>query len=299
MAARRSLRTWMIMMVVITSTLILFACTLGQQSVKPTPTVTLTVTPALTATTAPTATATLSPGERARALAEAGVSSNDEWTPYTEIINDVEMALVPAGCFMMGSEDGDADESPVHEVCFEEPFWIDLTEVTNGQYGSEGRFSGADRPRETITWTDSLAHCESRGARLPTEAEWEYAARGPDALVYPWGNTFIGDNVVFSDNSGGQTAEVGSRPGGVSWVGALDLSGNVWEWVNDWYDAGYYDTLVDGVVNPQGADSGSYRVLRGGSWNVNNSTVLRGAFRNGLYPTESDFSLGFRCALSY
>ncbi len=262
------------------------------------PEATATNQPTPTQTAEPTATATLSPGERARALAEAGVSSNDDWTSYTEVINGVEMALVPAGCFMMGSTEY-SDEQPVHEVCFEEPFWIDLTEVTNGQFYDDPGMDFAERPRISVNWNTSLAHCESRGARLPTEAEWEYAARGPDALIYPWGNTFIGDNVVYSSNSGSQTADVGSRPGGASWVGALDLSGNVWEWVNDWYDADYYDTLADGVVNPQGPGTGSSRVLRGGSWNYDPSTYFRGAFRNWFVPSLSVNYYGFRCALSY
>jgi len=149
------------------------------------------------------------------------VTANDQWTPMIEEFDGVEMALVPVGCFMMGSsQDVESDEGPIHEQCFGEPFWIDVTEVTNAKYGSEGSFSGADRPRESVGWLEAEAYCESRGARLPTEAEWEYAARGPDGLVYAWGNGFIGDNVVYDGNSGGQTADVGSRPDGVSWVGA-------------------------------------------------------------------------------
>jgi formylglycine-generating enzyme required for sulfatase activity len=106
------------------------------------------------------------------------------------------MALVPAGCFPMGSNDGDFDEQPVHQICFDTPFWIDVTEVTNGQFAAlsgqaerSSNWTDADRPRETVTWVEADAFCRLRGARLPTEAEWEYAAREPDGLVYPWGNT--------------------------------------------------------------------------------------------------------------
>jgi formylglycine-generating enzyme required for sulfatase activity len=241
--------------------------------------------------------------QRARQLAEAGVTRNADWIPYIEEQNGVEMALIPAGCFPMGSASGEGDEESVHEVCFDEPFWIDVYEVTNERFGSVGcadESSEPEQPRNCVSWTDALAHCEARGrgARLPTEAEWEYAARGPDGLVYPWGNDFVAGNVVYDGNSGGQTANVGSRLGGVSWVGALDLSGNVWEWVNDWYDAGYYSTLADGVVNPQGPGSGDARVLRGGSWG-DYAYHLRADDRYGNNPGYGDNSYGFRCALSY
>jgi serine/threonine-protein kinase len=205
----------------------------------------------------------------------------------------VEIALVPAGCFMMGREDGSDNEQPVHEVCFDEPFWIDIYEVTNAQYGSSGEWEGDNRPRERVSWHDAVAHCESRGARLPTEAEWEYAARGPDGLVYPWGDSFIRDNVVYSGNSHRQTAAVGSRPDGASWVGALDMGGNVWEWVADWY--GTYPS--EAQVNPGGPSSGSERVLRGGSW-LNYPDSLRGDQRVRLNPDFTYDDDGFRCALS-
>ncbi len=229
------------------------------------------------------------------------VTRNADWEPVIEEKNGVQMALVPVGCFQMGSEDGDSDELPVHEVCFEEPFWIDVYEVTNQQFGSigcESYSSEPDQPRNCVNRTDSAAYCEARGTRLPTEAEWEYAARGPDELIYPWGNTFEADNVVYEENDPGGTAPVGSKPGGVSWVGAFDLSGNVWEWVNDWYDSGYYGTLADGVINPQGPNTGNARVLRGGSWDSHTNSV-RAANRLRYAPSSENDYNGFRCALSY
>ncbi len=236
-------------------------------------------------------------------LAETGVTSNADWTPYTEVINGVEMALVPAGCFQMGSNEGESDEQPVHKVCFDAPFWIDVYEVTNEQYGEAAckqSSSEPDRPHVCVTWQEAKAHCESRGARLPTEAEWEYTARGPDGLVYPWGNDFIADNVIYGENSDNQIGVVGSRPGGISWVGAYDLSGNVWEWINDWYLGTYYSTLADGVINPTGPSSGGHRVLRGGSWNYLMG-FTRSANRDKGTPDLklNDPSRGFRCALSY
>ncbi len=235
-----------------------------------------------------------------RALAAAGVARNADWATYTQNINGVQMALVPAGCFQMGSTDGDGNEQPVHEVCFDTPFWIDMYEVTNVQTGGASpecaQYSSDDnQPRVCINWIEVKSYCASRGARLPTEAEWEYAARGPDGLVYPWGNEWNSDLAVWNAD---QAAEVGSKPGGASWVGALDLSGNVWEWVSDWY--GSYSSGRQ--VNPQGPAAGEYsdyRVLRGGSWVSLGSYYLRAALRDGSGPDLRFNYFGFRCALSY
>jgi formylglycine-generating enzyme required for sulfatase activity len=157
-----------------------------------------------------------------------------------------------------------------------------------------GNWLEADRPRERITWTEAEAFCQSRGKRLPTEAEWEYAARGPDGLIYPWGNVFIANNVVHIENSGEHTWPVGSKPGGASWVGALDLSGNVWEWVSDQYA----DYPEERLVNPQGPEAGYGHVLRGGSW-INNNLGLRTTYRSWKFPLTLVDINGFRCALSY
>jgi formylglycine-generating enzyme required for sulfatase activity len=247
----------------------------------------------------PTEEPTLSQSQQRQMLAETGVNRNADWTPYIEEMGGAEMALVPAGCFSMGSTGGDNDEAPVHRVCFDEPFWIDVYEVTNEQYGSTGCWSsGAGYPRDCVNWADASSHCRARGARLPTEAEWEYAARGPDGLVYPWGNDLTGSNLVYRENSDGHAAAVGSRPGGASWVGAYDLSGNLWEWVADWYDASYYSTLPEGAVNPQGPGSGPARLLRGGGWD-NNMSNARAANRVVQLAVNATDYAGFRCARSY
>jgi formylglycine-generating enzyme required for sulfatase activity len=262
----------------------------------PTATPTNTDTPTATPTNTDTPTTTpkntvTPPTPGPLELAQTPVVHNRDWTPVYETFNGVEMALVPAGCFMMGSYDGVDDEQPVTEICFSEPFWIDRTEITNGQYGSSGRFSGDNRPREMVTWFEARDFCASRGARLPTEAEWEYAARGPEGWVYPWGNEFVADNAVWGYNSGDQTADVGSRPAGASWVGAVDLSGNVWEWVSSLYRPYPYN-VDDGRENDE--DVHSARVLRGGSWGTLGG-VLRVAFRLRLEPTLGYSNLGFRC----
>jgi formylglycine-generating enzyme required for sulfatase activity len=175
-----------------------------------------------------------------------------------------------------------------------------LFAALDGQAAAASRWTDGSRPRESITWTEAAAFCASRGARLPTEAEWEYAARGPESWLYPWGNRFMADQTVYGRNSGGHTAEVGSRPGGVSWVGALDMSGNVWEWVADWHDSAYYATLGDHAVNPPGPRSGRGRVIRGGSFSdatyfFGYDFLLRESFRTWSSPGSGLNSLGFRC----
>ena len=233
------------------------------------------------------------------------VTSNAQWQPYVEDyaskFDAMEMVLVPAGCFMMGSEsdNSSANEHPVSRDCFNTPFWIDRYEVTNAQYGSPGQFSGNNRPRERVSWNDAKRYCDAHGGRLPTEAEWEYAARGPDGLLYPWGNEFVPANLIYKDSSNGETADVGSRPGGVSWVGAYDLSGNVEEWVSTIYDQAafpYPYATDDGRENT--TDTSSSRVLRGGSWNDNNYNV-RAAYRDRQGPFAVGNDFGFRCVRAY
>ncbi len=250
--------------------------------------------PEPTATRPPTPT-----GPIARQVAEAGVTSNADWSPYTEVIDGIEMALVPAGCFQMGSTERDESEQPVHKVCFDQPFWIDVYEVTNEQYGEAApectlHSSEPTQPRICINWDNAKAHCESRGARLPTEAEWEYAVRGPDGLAYPWGDTFIADNVIYRINSGELVWKVGSNPNDLSWVGVHDLGGSACEWVNDWY--GSYSSGRQ--VNPTGPSNGDYRILRGGSWYTSEIRV-RAATRYRNFSSYKLFDTGIRCALSY
>jgi formylglycine-generating enzyme required for sulfatase activity len=254
--------------------------------------------PKPTGTNTPTSTHTPDPLQ----LALTPVTQNAGWIPVERDLDGVTMVLVPAGCFQMGSNDYD-DEKPIHEQCFDQPFWIDKYEVTQTQFNRLGgrqenspRFIGDNRPVENITWFEADAFCELRGVRLPTEAEWEYAARGPEILVYPWGNQWNENNVVWSGNSNGQTAEVGSRPAGVSWVGAYDLSGNVWEWTSSLYEPYPYDA-ADGREADTGTRTDVQRVLRGGS-GYSYSNVLRAPNRDRNFPGYGNYSLGFRCARS-
>lgn len=220
------------------------------------------------------------------------VSRNADWRPIIQTINGVEMVKVPAGCFTMGSLDGRRDERPATRVCIERPFWLDRTEVTNAQYGSDGPYPGPNRPRTNLTWFEARDHCRARGGRLPTEAEWEFAGRGPDGLYYPWGNILVEDRLNF-DKRQLEPSPVGSFPKGQSWVGAYDLSGNVWEWVNSQYRP-YPYTAADGRESPD--DLSAPRVFRGGWLSyVDRATSVVMRFRTA--PDGRDWRIGFRCAM--
>ncbi len=213
------------------------------------------------------------------------------------------MVLVPAG-----STEGDLDEQPVHEQHFDMPFWIDKYEVTRAHYQvcvaagaceetSPSQYSTEDnQPINRVTWFQAHDHCEARGARLPTEAEWEYAARGPDGLVYPWGNEYDASKVIGADDptyGDKKVAPVGSRPEGASWVGAMDMSGNLWEWTSSLYKDYPYSADSEDDSN-----NSNKRVLRGGSFG-NTSGDLRGAYRSWFVPSYvNDFYIGVRCARS-
>jgi formylglycine-generating enzyme required for sulfatase activity len=247
------------------------------------------------------------PLQAALDTARTFTGSNTDWqTLYTggfthTFADGVPIVLVPAGCFMMGSTNGLDHEQAVLEQCFNAPFWIDLTEVTQADFerlggvkANDNGFDGDQRPVERITWFEARDFCALRDARLPTEREWEYAARGPDNLTYPWGSAWNENNAVWDGNSNSQTAEVGSRPAGASWVGALDMSGNVWEWVSSLYLP--YDSSEDRESNT-GTRTDVLRVLRGGSWVGYNSDYLRAAIR-GQYAPGYWSRFGFRCARS-
>ena len=210
---------------------------------------------------------------------------------------------VPAGEFMMGSEDDHDDEKPVHPVRLTRGFWLSKCQVTNAQYQRFCEVTGREFPSYSnqgdehpvvrVSWEDAVAYCEYYGLRLPTEAEWEYAGRGAEGRVYPWGNEWDRRCCCNTDNTGpgGQTYPVGSFPSGASWCGALDMAGNVFEWCEDWYDEDYYG--VSPEVDPPGPASGTERVSRGGGW-MDPATFHRSACRNWSEPTRRDGSSGFR-----
>lgn len=243
-------------------------------------------------TPVPTVISTLAPEQ----LALTPVTRNTDWTPYERDFDGVTMVLVPVGCFTMGSETGDEDEQPVNEQCLNQPFWIDKYEVTNAQYGSIGQCvnysSEPNQPRNCVTWTDARDFCETRGGRLPTEAEWEYAARGPDGLVYPWGNAFLANAPIHNGNST-ETAEVGRHPIGASWIGAMDMSGNIAEWTSSLYRSYPYRSENDRV-----SFTNSSRVLRGGSF-TSDALSVTSTIRFRFSPDVQTIIGGFRCARDF
>ncbi len=257
-----------------------------EPSLIPKPTKTLTLTP----TIQPFVAATKVPSEFAGPTAGGPL---DEWSPVMRNFDGVMMVFVPPGCFMMGSDSEGEDEGPAHEQCIEEAFWLDRTEVTNDQFGSEGLIAGPDHPRDSVSFAEAEDYCDSRGGRLPTEAEWEYAARGPNSLIYPWGNEFDPAKAVYLGNSADGSMAVGSHPDGASWVGALDMAGNLWEWTSTIYSFSYPYSSTDGRENP--ADLDSPRTIRGGSYD-NPDVFLQTTSRKGKHPSEEWFGyVGFRC----
>ena len=220
------------------------------------------------------------------------------------------MVLVPAGEFPMGSDEGDDDEQPIHRV-FLDSVYLDTFEVTNGRFAKfveaiqseppwgfadqETPVVHADRPVRWVNWLEAWGYCLWAGKRLPTEAEWEKAARGTDGRVYPWGNDPpTAAHAVFGLTEGAETVSpIGNRDQGKSPYGVHDLAGNLYEWVTDWYDDAFYTTTP--TSNPRGPVEGTAKVQRGGSY-INQSYRLRAAFRTKGDPTEHDPHVGFRCA---
>jgi len=255
-----------------------------------------------------------------------GAQDPSEGIGWTKInpMDGMLMVYVPAGEFLMGSEDEYAAtyEKPEHLV-YLRAFWIYQTEVTNHQYrqciesgvcsGTRKAYPDDDHPVTLVFRRDGHKYCEWAGGRLPTEAEWEKAARGTDGRKFPWGNEPVtGDRANFcdvncnvdwgnpdttQDDGYAQTAPVGSYPAGASPYGALDMAGNAWEWVSDGFDPEYYNTSP--YRNPKGPHGGGYEeILRGGSW-LNHAQSLRVTNRFSL--DEAIFedivldTFGFRC----
>lgn len=231
---------------------------------------------------------------------------------------DTALATCKAAAFV--------DEQPAHLVRLE-AFWIDRLEVTNSQYEtcvqagecdrplSEASFSRAryfddpaydDYPVINVTWQMASQYCAWASAQLPTEAQWEYAARGRESRVFPWGNTFEASRLNYCDASCAliadpahgdgypDTAPVGSFSSGASWIGALDMAGNVREWVSDWY--GRYPSAD--VANPGGPEAGELKITRGGAW-YDTPDDVRSTNRGGESLEYWRYNLGFRCARNY
>ena len=248
-----------------------------------------------------------------------------------------EMVFVPAGEFVMGSEELGDDERPTHPL-YLDGFWIDRYEVTNEQfsrfvaaagYQTEAeqrgwgwvwqgpdwqKIEGADwrhphgpadsiegkatRPVVLVSWKDAVAYCQWAGKQLPTEAQWEKAARGPatgpaGGRRYAWGDVFDSARTNTGEAQRGDTAPVGAfSPQGDSPYGVADVTGNVWEWVADWYQSDYY--AQSPPANPPGPATGAYKILRGGAWAFG-EVYARTAFRYNVKPDYTYDFAGFRC----
>ena len=223
--------------------------------------------------------------------------------PTSAPVDDPDMVYVPGGEFAFGSEDGKEDETPQHTVMID-GFNIDIHPVSYAEYKEFVDDTGYEPPRNWedgqipagkednpvvwVSYEDAVVYCDWAGKRLPTEIEWEKAARGTDGLVYPWGDTF--DSAKCNSQEAGiqDTTAVDSYPEGASPYGVLDMSGNVWEWTDSWYQ-GYSGSLYS--LERYGTE---YRVLRGGSW-YDSSERVRTTARNSAKPGFSFSTIGFRC----
>lgn len=224
----------------------------------------------------------------------------------------MEMVFVPDGYFEMGSTDDDIhtdeDEKPLHRV-YLDAYWIDRTEVTNTMYQgcisagvctspAQSKFYSnpeyGNHPIIGVSWDQAEAYCEWADRRLPSEAEWEKAARGTDGRIYPWGNTPPANELVNFDQFVNETSPVGMYPTGASPYGALDMAGNAWEWVADGYSPDFYSKSPQ--ENPISESPVNRRVLRGGNWD-SNAEGVRAANRFWAFPGRNDTD-GFRCAKS-
>ncbi len=274
----------------------------------PTETPTITPTPTFEGTLA---TNTPLPTATNQAFWIQRIIANDDFEPHAQQFDGVSMVLVPPGCFNMGSTqlefdlineacaEGDVcsedltyeDELPGQEFCFNKSFWIDQYEVSNAQLQAQGYPARPDNnPTDIFTWITASAYCADRGGRLPTEAEWEYAASGPSNYNYAWGNEF--DETLV--NSGDSPQPSGSFAA-TSWVGAYDMNGNVWEWTSSIYQA--YPYMPD-ASHENAEDLTQPRVLRGGSIGYT-MFDLRNAVRLSAQPDQRGTYYGVRCARDF
>jgi len=219
-----------------------------------------------------------------------------------------ELAEIPAGAFSMGRNDGAPEEGPAHQVDLP-AFYMDIFEVTNAQFvafvqdtnyvtdaeksGSTGwraYLNGKDNhPVVKVSWNDAQAYCQWAGRRLPTEAEWEKAARGDKALLYPWGNDWNAANANVKDSGFRGTTPVGTFAGGVSPYGLFDMAGNAWEWTADWYKPYPGNTTKDNYYGEK------FKVLRGGGWFEEKEKVTTTVRSSSSLEAAND-DIGFRCA---
>jgi len=293
------------------------------------PTATHTLEPTVTYTIVPTATHTLEPTSTNTPKPTATL---DLKVPTREVLNPLDegMVYVPDGEFQMGCDPDhnagfscNAIETPLRTV-YLDAFFIDTFEVTNGQYARCVAAGACEPPKNTksetrdyyfrnplyyhypviyVDWNDAAIYCAWMGKQLPTEAQWEKAARGTDLQAFPWGDEDPSCSLVNGYNNAtatycvGDTSRVGAFPEGASPYGAMDMSGNVYEWILDWYEDGYANVTEE--LNPAGPLSGLYKVLRGGSWSDGwNFLRLAYRYKGSPFPSYYGNNIGFRCVYS-
>jgi formylglycine-generating enzyme required for sulfatase activity len=274
---------------------------------SPTPTATAT----LISTFVPTMTFTPSSINTSTLIPTPSPTPTNTFIAIDEEFDGIEMVLVPIGCFAMGERISNG-ESTGGQQCFEQPFWIDKYEMTNGHFDRlngtaqyESSNTNGNYPRNRISWYEANSFChQKRAGRLPTEAEWEYAARGPQGWNYPWGDSFADvqeSEIIFANTSNGSTQEVGSSANPLrilnqSWVGAVDMLGNVREWTNSIYKD--YPYVFDDGREDRSFNSLS-RVIRGGAWGdgLQGLIITRRLAQNPAF--AQDETLGFRCIRPY
>ena len=286
------------------------------------PTQTPTAAPTATATSTPTTTAT--PTSTPAPMPPADATLKATWTSP---VDGMALVYIPQGQYLIGALDSDpqawVDEKPQHKVDLS-GYWMDKTEVTNAMYAKcvqagacpakkmdisytrdsyYGNVEFDNYPVIYVTWDDAQTYCAWAGRKLPTEAQWEVAARGSDGRKYPWGNSSpscdllnytvtLSTNFGLSDSCTGDTTAVGKYPQGASPYGILDMAGNVWEWVADWKGPNY---LVEPHQDPLGPPNGESRVIRGGFY-FNDAKYVRATMRLGHDPDDATDYIGFRCA---
>ncbi len=217
-----------------------------------------------------------------------------------------DMVLITEGVFIMGNSKSRKDERPTHKV-YLKAFYIDRHETTNAEYREffratghrvtsypfEKDFGKEQQPVVGVSWSDAVAYCRWAGKRLPTEAEWEKAARGTEGFIYPWGNNWQPEYANSRLSELNCTTGAGKYQLGISVYGIFDMAGNVWEWCADYYHATYYPNSP--YHDPRGPKKGVFRALRGGSWS-DDFFNLRTAARRGAKPSTRLNNIGFRCA---
>ncbi|MZH47082.1 MAG: formylglycine-generating enzyme family protein [Nitrospinae bacterium] len=217
-----------------------------------------------------------------------------------------DMVRIKSGCFMMGTnkdymyedDDDNSREKPAHKVCLDE-FYLDRYEVTQSKWDAVMDFNRSvfHKPNQPIThidWHEARKYCQKTGKRLPTEAEWEYAARAGSNTRFPWGDDVDDDFLWYASNSSREPSEIGKKKPN-SW-GLYDMVGGVWEWVEDWFSLDYYSKSP--TKNPKGPNRQSFRVIRGNSWMSEEQHLRVTSRHRGMSDPTDSYWVGVRCAMS-